>query len=124
MAISGLSSTKPGGIAGYPIDSPRYKRFIAYAKRLSPTKNFYEMDVQLMFVMTELHTSQKTAYSKLLVSEQIEGSLYGENIDGIDKKGNGMVAALVKYFVHPETSCPKGQAEAFANSVYGGLGAI
>lgn len=127
MAISGLSSTKPGGIAGYPIDSPRYKRFIAYAKRLTPTKNFYELDVQLMFIMTELHTSQKTAYSKLLMSGQIEGNLYGENIDGIDKRGNGMVAALVKYFVHPDTECDKEQAVSFANSVYSGptgLGAI
>ena len=124
MAISGLSSTKPGGIAGYPMDSPRYKKFISYASRLSPAKNFYEMDVQLMFVMTELHTSQKTAYSKLLMSEQIDGSLYGENIDGIDKRGNGMVAALVKYFVHPETDCNKVQAESFAKSVYGSLGAI
>ena len=127
MAISGLSSTKPGGIAGYPIDSSRYKRFIAYAKRLTPTKNFYELDVQLMFIMTELHTSQKTAYSKLLMSGQIEGNLYGENIDGIDKRGNGMVAALVKYFVHPDTECDKEQAVSFANSVYSGptgLGAI
>ena len=124
MAISGLSSTKPGGIAGYPMDSPRYKKFISYASRLTPTKNFYDMDVQLMFVMTELHTSQKTAYSKLLMSEQIDGSLYGENIDGVDKRGNGMVAALVKYFVHPGTACSKGQAEGFAQSVYGSLGAI
>tara|TARA_R110000772_G_scaffold178175_3_gene289598 strand:- start:1318 stop:2247 length:930 start_codon:yes stop_codon:yes gene_type:complete len=124
MAISGLKSTNPGGIAGYPIDSPRYKRFIAYAKRLSPSKNFYELDVQLMFIMTELQTSQKTAYSKLLMSGQIEGNLYGENIDGIDKKGNGMVAALKKYFVHPDTLCDKEQAVSFANSVYSGLGAI
>jgi len=124
MAISNLIPTNPGGIAGYPTDSPRYSRFISYASRLTPTKNFYELDVQLMFVMTELHTSQKTAYSKLLVSKQIDGNLYGENIDGIDKKGNGMVAALVKYFVHPETSCSKGQAEGLAKGVYGGLGAI
>ena len=133
MAISGLSSTKPGGIAGYPVDSPRYKRFISYARRLTPTKNFYELDVQLMFIMTELHTSQKTAYSKLLMSGQIEGNLYGENIDGIDKRGNGMVAALMKYFVHPDTfkdgekEGAKEQAVSFANSVYSGptgLGAI
>jgi len=130
LAISGLNSTRPGGIAGYPMDSPRYKKFISYASRLTPTKNFYDMDVQLMFVMTELHTSQKTAYSKLLMSEQIEGSLYGENIDGIDKRGNGMVAALFKYFVHPDTfkdgekEGAKEQAVTFAKSVYGSLGAI
>ena len=124
QAISSLNPSKPGGIAGYPVDSPRYARFIAYAQRLTPTKNFYELDVQLMFVMTELHTSQKTAYSKLLMSTQIEGNLYGENIDGINKKGNGMVAALVKYFVHPETSCSQGTAEGLAKGAYGGLGAI
>ena len=124
QTISSLNPNKPGGIAGYPVDSPRYARFISYAQRLTPTKNFYDADLQLMFIMTELHTSQKTAYSKLLMSNQIDGNLYGENIDGIDKKGNGMVAALVKYFVHPDTPCSKGQAEGIAKGVYGGLGAL
>ena len=123
-AISSLNPNKPGGIAGYPVNSPRYAKFLSYAQRLTPTKNFYELDVQLMFVMTELHTSQKTAYSKLLMSTQIEGNLYGENIDGIKKKGNGMVAALVKYFVHPETKCSQSMAERLAKGAYGGLGAI
>ena len=124
QSISRLIPNNTGGIARYPKDSPRYAKFISYASRLTPKRDVRDGDVQLMFIMTELHTSQKTAYSKLLMSKQIDGNLYGENIDGIDKKGNGMVAALVKYFVHPETYCNKGSAEARAMSIYGGLGAI
>jgi hypothetical protein len=123
QSISGLSPTNTGGIAGYPIDTPRYARFQAYCSRLKPQKDVQSMDVQLMFVMHELHTSHKTAYAKLHLSNDIEGNLYGENIDGVDKKGNGMVAALGKYFVHPATSFSKGSAEGIALGVYGSLGA-
>ena len=123
QSISGLSPTNTGGIAGYPIDTPRYARFQAYCSRLKPQKDTQSMDVQLMFVMHELHTSHKTAYAKLHLSNDIEGNLYGENIDGVDKKGNGMVAALGKYFVHPGTKFSKGSAEGIALGVYGSLGA-
>ena len=123
QSISGLSPTNTGGIAGYPIDTPRYARFQAYCSRLKPQKDVQSMDVQLMFVMHELHTSHKTAYAKLHLSNDIEGNLYGENIDGVDKKGNGMVAALGKYFVHPATSFSKGSAEGIALGVYSSLGA-
>ena len=123
QSISGLSPTNTGGIAGYPIDTPRYARFQAYCSRLKPQKDTQSMDVQLMFVMHELHTSHKTAYAKLHMSNDIEGNLYGENIDGVDKKGNGMVAALGKYFVHPGTKFSKGSAEGIALGVYGSLGA-
>lgn len=126
-ATSGMTGNYPGGIAGYPEDSPRYARFVAYCSRLKPAKDTQSVDVQLMFVLHELHTSHKTAYGKLHQAKQIEGNLYGENIDGVDKRGNGMVAALDKYFVHPitkqTTSYTKETAEAVASGVYAGLGA-
>ena len=122
--ISSLNPDNEGGIAGYPLSSPRYARFVRYAQRLVPEKDLDSPDVQLMFVMTELHTSKKTAYSKLLMSHQIKGNLYGENVDGIDKRGNGMVASLIRYFVHPDTFCDKGRAERLAESIYQSLGAI
>jgi hypothetical protein len=76
-----------------------------------------------MYVMHELHTTHKTAYAKISVANDIEGNLYGENIDGIDKRGNGMVAALGKYYVHPQTKFNKGTAESFATGIYESLGA-
>ena len=81
------------------------------------------MDVQLMFVLHELHTTHKTAFAKLHLAKEIEGNLYGENIDGVEKKGNGMVAALSKYFVHPETRFSKSTAEGYTIGIYGSLGA-
>lgn len=123
QAISGLQPTNSGGIAGYPKDSPRYARFETYASRLIPKKDPQSMDVQLMFVLHELHTTHKTAYAKMHLAREIEGNLYGENIDGVDKEGNGMVAALAKYFVHPETKFSKGAAEGMALGIYGSLGA-
>ena len=121
--ISGLNPNKRGGIAGYPEDSPRYARFYNYAQRLTPQKDDRSMDVQLMYVLHELHTTHKTAYAKMHLAKDIEGNLYGENIDGVDKRGNGMVAALEKYFVHPETKFSKGGAEGMALGIYGSLGA-
>ena len=123
QAISGLNPKKSGGIAGYPTDSSRYARFYGYAQRLKPAKTPDSMDVQLMYVLHELHTSHRTAYSKLHLAQEIEGNLYGENIDGVDKRGNGMVAALGKYFVHPETNFSVGAAEGMALGIYGSLGA-
>ena len=121
--ISNLQPTKTGGIAGYPIDSPRYARFHAYCSRLKPQKDLDSFDSQLMFVMHELHTTHKTAFAKLHLSNDIEGNLYGENIDGVEKKGNGMVAALAKYFVHPETRFSQSTAEGYAVGIYASLGA-
>jgi hypothetical protein len=121
--ISNLQPTKTGGIAGYPIDSPRYARFHAYCSRLKPQKDLQSFDSQLMFVMHELHTTHKTAFAKLHKSNDIEGNLYGENIDGVEKKGNGMVAALAKYFVHPETRFSQSTAEGYAIGIYSSLGA-
>ena len=51
------------------------------------------------------------------------GNFFGEKIDGIEEKGNGQVAALKKYYVHPLTTCSKSVAEGFAKSIYSGLGA-
>jgi hypothetical protein len=121
--ISGLNPLKKGGIAGYPTDSPRYARFVAYCSRLLPQKEPESMDVQLMYVMHELHTTHRTAYAKMHLAKEIEGNLYGENVDGVDKKGNGQVAVLDKYFVHPQTRFSKGSAEGLALGIYGSLGA-
>lgn len=121
--ISGLNPTKKGGIAGYPKDSPRYARFVAYCSRLLPQKDPQSMDVQLMYVMHELHTTHRTAYAKMHLAKEIEGNLYGENVDGVDKKGNGQVAVLDKYFVHPQTRFSKGAAEGLALGIYSSLGA-
>ena len=121
--ISNLQPTKTGGIAGYPVDSPRYARFHAYCSRLKPQKDLDSFDSQLMFVLHELHTTHKTAFAKLHLSNDIEGNLYGENIDGVEKKGNGMVAALAKYFVHPETRFSQSTAEGYAIGIYASLGA-
>ncbi len=123
QAISGLDPLHPGGIAGYPKKSPRWARFNAYCSRLQPQKTPESMDVQLMYVMHELHTTHKTAYAKISIANDIEGNLYGENIDGIDKRGNGMVAALEKYYVHPQTKFDKGSAESLAVGIYESLGA-
>jgi hypothetical protein len=126
-AINGLNNNAEGGIAGYPIGTPRYARWISYAQRLKPKKDHRSFDVQLMFVMTELHTSHKTAYAKMFSAKEIEGNLYGENVDGVDKRGNGMVAVLDKYWVHPltksSTMYSKGRAEGLAQGIYGALGA-
>jgi len=121
--ISNLNPLNKGGIAGYPIDSPRYARFIAYSSRLLPAKEPDSMDVQLMFVMHELHTTHKTAFAKMHLAKEIEGNLYGENVDGVDKRGNGQVAVLDKYFVHPQTRFNKPSAEGYALGIYGSLGA-
>ena len=97
------ASRNPGGIASYPLDSPRYTRFINFSQRLSPQKDWRSVDIQLMYIMTELHTTKKLAYSKLIVSKEIRGNSYGQHIDGIDIRGNGMVNILKKYFFHPNT---------------------
>lgn len=121
--ISNLNPRNEGGIAGYPKDSPRYARFVAYCSRLKPQKDINSADVQLMYVLHELHTTHKTAYGKMLMAKDIRGNLYGENVDGVDKKGNGIVAVLDKYFVHASTSFSKGGAEGKSESIYGSMGA-
>lgn len=124
--ISALDPTQEGngfGIAGWPKDSSRYSRFYAYAQRLLPSKDPNSYDVQLLYVLHEMKSARRIAYTKLLGAKDIEGSLYGTRIDGIDSYGNGMVAAMVKYYVHPNTKCDKGQAEAKALEIYKALGA-
>jgi|TARA_B110000879_G_scaffold209868_1_gene298623 hypothetical protein len=104
LSVSRWDPTSPGGIASYPIESARYSRFINYAQRFRPQKDFNSLDVQLMYIMTELHTTKKLAYSKLLMSKEIKGNIYGSHVDGIDIRGNGMVGILKKYFFHPDTA--------------------
>lgn len=113
------------GIAGWPKGTSRYKRFVAYLRRLSPSRNENDMEGQLMFVMHELHSTHAVAWSKLLRTKEIEGNLYGEKIDGIDERGNGMVAALHKYYLHPSIR-PHVNAEnaaVLAKHIYYAMGA-
>lgn len=126
QTISGLNPEQESngfGIMGIPKNTPRYARFQAYIKRLAPARPDTDFEGQLLFVLHELKTSRSIAMSKLLRAREIEGNLYGEKIDGIEEKGNGQVAALVKYYVHPLTTCSKGAAEGAALGIYGGLGA-
>ena len=94
--ISGLNPKAQGGIAGW--NGHRIMRFYNYIERLSPKRSPEDMEGQLQFVMHELHTTHSLAWSKLLRCREIEGSLYGEKIDGIEEKGNGMIAILKKYY--------------------------
>lgn len=124
--ISGLDPTQEAngfGIAGWPVTSSRYSRFYAYAQRLLPAKDPLSYDVQLLYVLHEMKSAKRLAYTKVLQARDIEGSLYGTRIDGIDSYGNGMVAAMVKYYVHPETKCSKSDAESRALQFYAALGA-
>ena len=124
--ISNLNPSQTGngiGIAGYQADSPRYNRFHAYIRRLAPSRDQYDMEGQLLYVPHELKTSKSAAMAKVLRAREIEGTLTGEKIDGIEEKGNGQVAALGKYFVDPRTNFSVGGAIGKAKGIYGGLGA-
>lgn len=124
--ISGLdpAQTSNGfGIAGLPLNTPRYLRFVAYTNRLAPARSINDFEGQLIYVMHEIKTTRSIALSKLSRAREIKGTLTGEKIDGIDSKGNGQVAALVKYYVHPLTTCSQSGAESKAETIYKGLGA-
>jgi hypothetical protein len=62
--------------------------------------------------------------SKLLRSTQIEGNLFGEKIDGVGVRGNGMVSILIKYYVEQNTIVDQEYAEEKAIEVYDSLGAV
>lgn len=124
--ISGLDPTQESngvGIAGWQPDSSRWKKYYAYTSRLLPAKDPTSFDAQLIYVLTELRTNQVYANAKLKQAKEIKGTLYGQRIDGVETRGNGMVAALVKYYVPSGTSCSKETAEGNAEQFYGGLGA-
>lgn len=116
-------NTNGYGIAGWPPGSPRYSRFVAYTKRLEPSRSIADFEAQLIYVMQEIKTSKSVAFSKISRAREITGTLYGEKVDGIEERGNGQVAALVKYYVHPLTECDQLGAESKAEQIYLGLGA-
>jgi hypothetical protein len=113
------------GIASWPKESRRFSRFFAYASRLKPAKELTDFDLQLFYVLHELKTTHTIASAKMTLAKEIQGSLYGEKIDGIDLKGNGKVAALWKYYLSPQVAAKysQGEAEGRANKIYNGLGA-
>jgi hypothetical protein len=124
--ISGLDPTNVSngiGIAGWQPNTPRYYRFYAYIRRLAPARDSTDFEGQLLYVLHELKTARSNAMSKLLRAREIEGNLFGAKVDGIEEKGNGQVAQLVKYYVDPKTACSKSSAEGKAKAIYGGLGA-
>jgi len=124
--ISGLDPNNVSngvGIAGWIPNSPRYNRFYAYIRRLAPARDASDFEGQLLYVLHELKTARSIAMSKLIRAREIEGSLYGAKIDGIEEKGNGMVAALSKYYVDSRLAYSEGSAISKAKAIYGGLGA-
>lgn len=124
--ISGLDPAQNSngfGIAGWQEGTPRYYRFFAYTSRLSPSRSVNDFEAQLIYVMQELKTTKSIVFSKLNRAREIKGTLTGEKIDGIESKGNGQVAALIKYYVHPLTECSQATAESNADTIYRSLGA-
>lgn len=124
--ISGLDPAQNSngfGLAGWPLNTPRYFRFVAYTNRLAPSRSINDFEGQLIYVMHEMRSTRSTALTKISRAREIKGNLTGEKIDGIETKGNGQVAALVKYYVHPLTTCSQSDAETKAEEIYKGLGA-
>jgi hypothetical protein len=114
-AISGLDPSALGGIGGW--SGNRYRRFASYIARLSPRRSESDMEGQLHYVMHELHTTHTLAYSKLLRCKEIDGSLYGEKVDGIEEKGNGMIAILRKYYAPKNVELSEEKVSKIANSI-------
>jgi hypothetical protein len=124
--ISSLDPEQNGngfGIGGWQEGTPRSAKFYAYVGRLAPARPPTDFEGQLLFVMHELKTSRSNAMSKMLRAREIEGNLTGRRIDGTGAKGNGMVAALIKYYVHPNTNCSEAEAIGKAKGIYSALGA-
>ena len=124
QSISGLRPTQTGngfGIGGW--QGARYARFERYCQRLLPSKSPYSGDVQLMYVMNEMHTTHKIAYGKLIRAQEIDGTEYGEKEDGIPIK-TGMMAILKKYYIDNNTRFDENSATKMANGMYNGNGVL
>lgn len=122
--ISGLKPSQKGngfGIGGWK--GGRYQRFVKYSQRILPKKTPFSGDVQLMFVMHELHTTHRTAYGKILRAQEIEGTEYGEKLDGIPIK-TGMIAILQKYYIDSNLRFDEHAAGDKANGLFNGGGAL
>ena len=112
---SGSYGNSGFGLAGWR--GARYARFERYCQRLLPSKSPFSGDVQLMYVMNEMHTTHKIAYGKLLRAQDIDGTEYGEKLDGIPIK-TGMMSILNKYYVDNNTRFDKNSATEIANGMY------
>lgn len=121
-ALNPQQSSNGYGLAGWPPDSPRYARFVAYNKRLFPSRDVSDFAGQLMFILQEIKNSRSPAYSKMKRCRSISGNNYSNTIDGIDSRGNGQVSVLVKNYVHPLTTCDQATAESKAEQIYKSLG--
>jgi len=122
--ISGLRPAQKGngfGIGGW--SGGRYQRFIKYSQRILPKKTPESGDVQLMYVMHELHTTHRTAYGKILRAQEIEGTEYGEKLDGLPIK-TGMIAILQKYYIDSNVRFDPHAAGDKANGIFNGGGAL
>jgi hypothetical protein len=127
QSISGLNPRNGTPESGFGIGGwkgARYARFERYSMRLLPNRDPESGDVQLMYVMNELHTTHKVAYGKLLRAQEIDGTEYGEKEDGIPIK-TGMMAILEKYYVDNNTRFnEENSATQLANGIYNGLGTL
>lgn len=126
QSISGLNPRNGDPESGFGIGGwkgARYARFERYSMRLLPNRDPESGDVQLMYVMNELHTTHKVAYGKLLRAQEIDGTEYGEKEDGIPIK-TGMMAILEKYYIDNNTRFDNNSATQLANGIYNGLGAL
>ena len=94
------------GIAGWPIDSPRYSRFTSYIQRLSPSRTVADAAGQMMYVLHELRTSNSAAHSRMIRTRDI-----GEQ-----------VFYLAKYYVHPLTTVNVASAISLAQQTYNSIG--
>ena len=122
--ISGLKPAQKGngfGIGGW--SGGRYTRFIKYSQRILPSKTPYSGDVQLMYVMHELHTTHRIAYGKILRAQEIDGTEYGEKEDGIPHK-TGMISILQKYYIDSNARFDPHAASEKANGLFNAGGAL
>lgn len=122
--ISGLRPSQKGngfGLGGW--SGGRYQRFIKYSQRILPSKTPESGDLQLMYVMHEMHTTHRIAYGKILRAQEIDGTEYGEKEDGIPHK-TGMISILQKYYIDSNVRFDPHTAERTANSMLNAGGAL
>lgn len=110
------------GIGAWDKRSSRWTRLNRFANAFEPSKTVESFDLQLIFVLNELRTTNTIAQSKLISTEKIKGSWDGTRIDSREITGNGSAAAFYKYFLskNAQSLTNKNSCETIAMSVYNG----
>lgn len=84
-AVSGLDSSFDNGtitgLAGWELDSDRWKRYVNYAGRFFREQNLFDFEVQLTYILLELRTTNSIVTSKLIRANSIKGNFNGVRID-------------------------------------------